>query len=90
MKAEVKPGETKVLVSWSKPVPTCPTTSSPDNPQNTSKWFCVGEHTLLYKYTRDASEHNADILCHVKIDVTGNMPITLYDILAQSVMSRMC
>ena len=71
MKAEVKPGETKILVSWSKPVPTCPATASQDNPQNTSGWFCVGEHILLYNYTRYNSLHSTIILCHVKIDVTG-------------------
>ncbi|XP_028415532.1 deleted in malignant brain tumors 1 protein-like [Dendronephthya gigantea] len=71
VKAEVRKGETKVLVSWSKPVPSCQTTASPDNPQTTSGWFCVGEHTLIYKYTRSTSSYITDILCHVEIHVTG-------------------
>jgi hypothetical protein len=71
--AEVKLGDMKAFVSWSKPEPQCEVTPSADNPQITSGKFSVGKHTLTYKYTHKTIYQKFDMECyvHVNIGVTG-------------------
>ncbi|XP_028411832.1 uncharacterized protein LOC114534568 isoform X2 [Dendronephthya gigantea] len=70
VQARVNVGHTKVSVSWSEPVPTCPTEADADNPQPSGE-FSVGEHKVTYQYTHETELQSFKMQCHVNIVVKG-------------------